>query len=270
MRITSLATVSILGFIAVVASFSLAEDRSVTSSTINSPTAQNEEKKVVELDRQKQRSEPFKLEAGKYRVTHHLYAKGTFSARVSLLEEEGNVKRIPLVERSGKSVELTEVTGNTTLVLLGRYQLQYRFRGDEISGEIVFERIENTPSGKGDFGGMYIGELQRIDHFSTRQINPIVARKRRATLVVHEENERVRVAQDDLPIEQASLKGQVLVGVASREASPEGGPGECREDKTIVLQKKQKSRFFMRELITFRCGDGTFVWQEYAGLMVRH
>lgn len=269
MRIISAATVCIVGLVGFVASFSHAEDRSATLPTIMSPTAQNEEKKIVELDRQKQRSEPFNLEAGRYRVTHHVYAKGTFSARVSLLEEEGSVKRIPLVERSGKSTEITEVTGSTTLVLLGRYQLQHRLRGDDISGEIVFERIENTPSGKGDFAGMYIGELQRVDHVSTRQINPIVPRKRRATLIVHEEIERVRVLQDDLPIEQASLKGPVIVGVASREASPEGGPGECREDKTIVLQKRQKSRFFMRELITFRCGDGTFVWQEHAGVMIR-
>lgn len=213
---------------------------------------------VFELQLGKKEEPSFTLKPGRYRVSHKVEASGGYLAEVTLIEQEGGIKRIPLIDRVSREAKAAEFSGDTTFIFRGRYELQYRLRGGDISGEIMFERIEEPPAEGGLFAGMYVGVVERDDQVSTLPRTKTGLREQRVSLVVRQSDSGVRVEHDGVMLEKVSVKGSVLIGSISQPSYPTEGEGACQEERTVILQKKQKASGQLRVFSRHLCPDGSF------------
>lgn len=224
---------------------------------------------LFEFEPGKKKEPPFILKPGRYRVSHHLHSGGPFLASVTLVEEEGGLKRIPLIEQSSREAKVTQLSGEETYTLFGRYELEYRFRGEDFAGDLAFELIEESPTPSGLFSGVYLGILERVEQVSTLRRNPVVLREQRVSFVIRQDDKGIRVEQDGLPLASVSAKGSVLIGAMSQPSTPVEGEAECQEDQTFILQKKVKSSGRLRVFARHSCPDGTYLWNTFSGTVVR-
>lgn len=232
-------------------------------------TDEENEPLVFELQLEKTEEPAFTLKPGRYRISHHLEASGPFSAQVTLLEEVGGTKRIPLLDTASREVKVTDFSGEATYLLFGDYELQYRLRGKDLAGEIRFERIEEPPAETGPFAGVYLGLIERDDQVSTLRRTKPTPSEQRVSLVIRQEESGIRVEQDGSTLSQVATKGQVLIGSITQSSNPAEGQGACQEERTIILQKKQKSSGRLRVFARHSCPDGTLLWTSFSGTVLR-
>jgi hypothetical protein len=224
---------------------------------------------LLEIDPTKRRLQPITLKPGRYRISHSLHVGGAHGVQLTLLEEKGGMKRIELLEHSSRDSKPEDISGEMSTVMMGRYELQYRLRGEDISGEVAVERIEKPPTGVDGFGGFYLGEIQRVEQLSTRRIPPAIPRKRRIALSVREDHGIVSVEAGEGNLEGVSLKGPLLIGTRTKQGVQHEGMTGCQEHETVILQKKDRKSSRIRVLSIFACDDGTSVWQELSGTLMR-
>lgn len=224
---------------------------------------------VLELDPTKQRLPAIKLKPGRYKVSTHLHAAGAHAVQLSLLEEKGGFKRIELLEQTSREPKPEDISAEMTTILMGRYELQYRLRGEDISGEVVIQRVGEPPTGVDGFGGMFLGEIRRVEQISTRRIPPSIPRKERISGSIREQQGIVYVELEGGTLDTISLKGPVLIGSRTEKGSEQEGMAGCEKHETVIFQKKDKKTFLLRLMGRYSCDDATSVWQELSGSVMR-
>jgi hypothetical protein len=224
---------------------------------------------VLEIDPSKRRLPAITVKPGRYRVSYHLHVNGAHGVQLNFLEEKGGMKRIELLDHVSHDSKPEDISGEMSTIMMGRYELQYRLRGDDISGEVVLERIEEPATGVDGFGGFYLGEIQRVEQLSTRRIPPAIPRKMRIAMSVREDRGIVSVKAGDGNLERVSLKGPLLIGTRTKQGVQQEGMMGCQEHETVILQKKDRKSSRLRVLSLFACDDGTSVWQELSGTVMR-